>query len=520
MKIIISRVVSAGEIFAGAVSSILTSPIAFYIVATCLLAYVGWSLTVLRTWSTLDYWEHLAVIGAYSRNLISPDNPYTGPGNLTHLFTPYHLFWGAICRLTGMHPVLLTPVIGIVNAGLFILASTVLAKHILRNRHLSLIVLITFLFFWFHPWKWSGFYNFGLLPTTSVYPYWCAFPIALIVLSLFMEPSYRRVLRIIILSLVSAVVFLIHPLSGIFLYSVLVIKLLFLKDCEVLQRTQALALLAISGLIVFLWPYFPVLGAILSSPFERNYYLYYLKLPMRLAPMLLALPSLIYSAVKKQYDFIFVSLIFFGALFIVNFKVMQIAPLARLITYIMLILHIFTVRTFQLSASRNIGSIWIILFLVIFSLFSPMQIQQSFSKLVIDPKGTIISNGVDLNTLDAGHNLQIKQRFEELSPWIGIDDVVVADVIESWILPAIIGCKVVSVAHSNPFMKDYRERKAAGKAFFAGNMSASDANELISHYGVSHILLKPSQRGLVDNISLPVTEVWSDRGYILFRVDY
>lgn len=512
MKLIVPNFIQAVDRLSTAVSAVLTSRLAFYVVSSCLLAYIGWSLAVVRTWITADYWEHLAVIGAFSRNLVSPDNPYTVPDNFIHLFTPYHLFWGAICRLTGVGSVSLSPVIGVVNIGLMILASATLAKHVFRNRRLSLMVVITFLFLWFQPWKWSGFYCFGFLPTTSVYPFWCAIPIAVIVFSLFMESSYRSTLSLIILSLIAAVVFLIHPLTGMFLYPVLVIKVLLLTDCPLRRRILSVALLAVSGPLVFAWPYFPVLGAILIGPFEHNYYYFYQELPMRLAPVVLALPALIYSVVKRKYDFILGSLVLIGAAYVANFFVMQKAPLARLITYIILCLHIFTVRTVQLSISRSISPIWLLLFPVMLLVFAPMQVRESYAHLAIG------SGGTDTTTLNASNNRQINETFGELSLWVGPGNVVLADAIESWILPATAGCRVVSVAHVNPFMTDHAERKEAGRAFFAGEMSVDDANRMISRFNVSHLLVKQSQLELVKNISGPVNELWAGRGYHLFSI--
>ena len=517
-KLFGSHAVKSGERAADLILSLLTSRISFWLLSVGLLAYIGWSLTVVRTWSTVDYWEHLATIGAFARNLVSPDNPYTGPGNPIHLFTPYHLFWGAVCRLTGVQPVLMSPVIGVVNIGLLILASAVLATHLLRERRLSLVVVITFLFFWFQPWKWSGFYCFGFLPTTSVYPFWSAIPLALIVLSLFMEPRYRSAIRIIIFSLIAAVIFLIHPLTGMFLYMALVVKSLLLKDCPTPQRISAVSLLAAGGALVLLWPYFPVLDAILTGPFEFNYYFFYQQLPIRLAPMVLALPALVYAVARKQYDFLFVSLILLGAVYVANFFVMQKAPTARLVTYIILCLHIFTVRTFQLSMSRRIGPVWILLFLVMIAAFAPLQIRESLGHVAIEADGSYRTSEADGSTLDSGHNLQIIRKFGEMSPRLGPGDVVLAEVIESWILPVAVPCRVVYVAHTNPFMTDYLERKEFGKTFFAGTLAATDADNLITRFKVSHILLKESQLGLLRNVTIPFSEVWRGHGYCLYRL--
>ena len=65
------------------------------------------------------------------------------------------------------------------------------------------------------------------------------------------------------------------------------------------------------------------------------------------------------------------------------------------------------------------------------------------------------------------------------------------------------GGRVVSVAHANPFMTDYAERQKAGRAFFAGEMSVNDADQMIIRYNISHLLLKQSQLGL-ERSALPI----------------
>jgi len=117
-----------------------------------------------------DYWEHLASMYSFARNPVNPPNPYILSDEPTHLFTPYHLFWGVIARILNIHPFWLLPVIAGANVLLFVASTHVFSRKILRDEKYALALALTMLLFWNDPWSWSGFYNFGLLPLTAVFP--------------------------------------------------------------------------------------------------------------------------------------------------------------------------------------------------------------------------------------------------------------------------------------------------------------------------------------------------------------
>jgi hypothetical protein len=102
--------------------NIITMRKTFLLFSVLLVTYVFLGLIFLGKIGGSDYWEHLATIYSYSRNLINPGNPYVLSENPTHLFTPYHLFWGAVSKTTHIHPYILLPVIGGLNIVFFIYA--------------------------------------------------------------------------------------------------------------------------------------------------------------------------------------------------------------------------------------------------------------------------------------------------------------------------------------------------------------------------------------------------------------
>src|SRR5689334_9092052 len=87
----------------------LTSRGAFVAFAAGVLAFVVLGDIQLSAWSDVDYWEHLAAIGAFARSPLHPLNPYLAGSESTHLFTPFHLFWGLVVAVTGTHAYTIAP---------------------------------------------------------------------------------------------------------------------------------------------------------------------------------------------------------------------------------------------------------------------------------------------------------------------------------------------------------------------------------------------------------------------------
>lgn len=86
----------------------------------------------------------------------------------------------------------------------------------------SLIILIVLLGFWIYAPGSSGVSDFSLIPVTLGYPYRAVFPVLLIVISkITLDLNVKTFL---IFTLLTALVFTIHPLSGAFLMLVICAK--------------------------------------------------------------------------------------------------------------------------------------------------------------------------------------------------------------------------------------------------------------------------------------------------------
>ncbi|MCD6249899.1 MAG: hypothetical protein J7J98_06195 [candidate division Zixibacteria bacterium] len=500
----------------------LESRLIWIVVATALVLYVTIGLVFLRTWSTADYWEHLAVIGAFAGNLLQPENPYTGPGNLTHLFTPYHLFWGLVVRLTGLHPIHLTPVVGLTNVVMFLVACRAVSRRFLGDSKYATATCLVLLLAWVIPWEWSGFYNFGMLPGTIVYPYWFAFPLALIIVSRYAESDSRSWGWLVAFGFGAALTFAIHPITGAFLFLSMVLKALLERDVGFPIRLGLIGTVVGAALLPLLWPYFPVMGAILASSryemigFESNYYQFYENLHVRMLPGILAVPAICTAIKSRKFDFLTLGLAVFGLIFAANYVTTRSAVGGRLIVFVIFFLQILIVRSLIMWRGTRYGAIIVLLSLFIVGGAGSLQARASLNRLILVSGDRGPSKHRD--SLIAGTNFEMLEQFQAMSEHLSTKDVVLSYPMESWVLPSLLGCRVVTVAHANPFMEDFTTRKNVVRRFFSFRMSKAETIEFFNNYRITHALITKDSYNKLSALLPDYKLEWSSGGYVLLSL--
>lgn len=461
-----------------------------------------------------DYWEHLATIYSYSRDLINPDNPYILSEKPTHLFTPYHLFWGTISKIMHIHPYLLLPIIGALNTAFFIYAATKFSKNIIGDQKYTILMILTMLFFWFQPWGWSGFYNFGLIPLMSFYPFWFVLPLSLLIIALYGEKDNN--LPILFIP-IFPIAFLIHPLTGSFLMITTVVKGLTLKNKTWKQKLPLLIIPTLSFLLIFLWPYYSVLDTILNSDkflsigFVGAYDTFYNDFIIKISPALLGIPIVFILFKKKEY-FIPLSLFLFVSIYALNYFFIHDFTLGRYIIFIGFFLQVLIVIGLKELESKGIFKYFFLIYMGVLLTLIPQQMNSSIKRV------GGIQSVLNKKPLIPCLNIDLYNRFNNMRDYIEPEDVVIANMDNSWKLPAILGCKVVGVIHSNPFMEDFFLRGKQTKLFFNRNTLDKTRKEILKQYKVKYILFSKKIDGdLIDTIKLG-DPVYEDDDYILLKV--
>jgi hypothetical protein len=484
---------------------ILTARATFVVVALGLLAFNLLGSFVLRGTIGVDYWEHVAAIRAFSDDLWDPPNPYLMSASPTHLFTPYHWLWGAVSSVSGVHPLLLVPVIGTLNLALFLVGVDAVAKGIIGDRKWSLLVALSFLLLWWNPWDWSGFYDFGLLPLTSSYPYWFALALSLLMIGRYPFPRWLLVSIPIV-----GLVFLAHPITGLFLVLSLALKMWVAEEGSV-GRRLGLAALPLAGIgLALLWPYFPVLEAIRAqgrfqeTGFSGHYRIFYEDALVRLLPAMLGVFYLARRAWLKRLDFVSSGMILFFLIYLMNYWTIRSGPIARLVAFVALFLQLGVVMLVKLAADRRRWRPLVLgLVVVVLGIAGVGEVWDARRWVRIEPwtQGTT--------------SLDYYSRYRPYGAFLDGDDVVLSDPATSWVLSPIVGTRVVVVLHPNPFFQDQRRRFQDVERFVRSDRHGM--LEILARYKVTHILVG---RGIVPSLA-PIREdlslVFEDKANVLFR---
>ncbi|MBK6681405.1 MAG: hypothetical protein IPG53_16030 [Ignavibacteriales bacterium] len=140
-----------------------------------------------------DDWEHLAAMKSFAEAPLHPTHPYSFDTEYSHLFTPYHFFWGLVSRILNISPFFLSPFIGLINVLIFIISVQIFASKFLKDSNLASILLLTLMFLWFLAPGFSGYYQFSHLLKTAIYPYRLAFSLSLLTLAFYpIVTSHKR----------------------------------------------------------------------------------------------------------------------------------------------------------------------------------------------------------------------------------------------------------------------------------------------------------------------------------------
>ena len=97
-------------------------------------------------------------------------------------------------------------------------------------------------------------------------------------------------------------------------------------------------------------------------------------------------------------------------------------------------------------------------------------------------------------------------------------DVVMANMNNSWKLPGILGCKVIGVEHSNPFMEDYFLRMKQTKIFFDKSASDQTREAILKKYNVKYILFSKKEDGDLINFIKQGKVIYEDNEYVLLNI--
>lgn len=484
-------------------------------VLLCIYTFVG--LYFLSNYERAnDDWEHLAAIKSFAIDPFHPSHPYSFDTRYSHLFTPYHLFWGLVSRISNISPFYLSPLVGVINVLTFVFTVYFFSKKFLGDKKHSSWVLLTLLFLWILAPGYSGYYQFSHIMKTSIYPYRFAFSCSLIIFSIFpFNKSFTYNLFIIPLL---ALIFLIHPLTGIFLSVVLSVKIWVTTGNNYKVKIILLSFSVIAILISFMWPYFRVLDAVISAgsnttnSFSGNYKEFYQG--QFLYCILPTIPGLYFLSKKELFDskvsIIVASLLIFLLVYILNFLLFKSSVLGRVVVYIAFTLQILTVigvTSNKMNSNKSTFKSIYLLTLIILTIPQVLMAFKSFS---------FLKDFQNSKTLGYYSNFSHVARLEPIYSKLQSGKILVAPADESWILPSLSGVKVLAIKHFDPFMdpKKFNERNKAIENIFNPKYEPKLLNVLKEK--IDYVLIR--REDTIPQMDGESQIIFSDTSYTLFKI--
>lgn len=477
-----------------------------------LVLYNAIGVVFLHSWGGVDYWLHLAVVDAMARNPLHPTNPYATGLSSSHVFTPYHVVWGLIARIASVKAYTLAPVMAAVNLGLFLFGVREMTIQLTRSARLALPFALTLLFLWLRPWDWSGFYNFGLFPVTTAYPYWISLSLALILLGRLGrdEPGGRMLVAYI---LAVALAFLVHPLTGSFLALMLAIRGVVDAGLSTKARLICVASSCAGLALALAWPYYSVLTVAVGAPrfaersFMVEWQVFYDKFALRLMPAGLGLVYFGYAVRARRWDWIGWGFLAVSTLYLLNPALMRNVFFSRYVVYVALLLHCGVLRGLSEALGRltdaassgtrpdtRVARMLVVVYLVVLSGSALLEVRSSM--------GWWGAPWALASASPAGDraNREIIRRFERFAPFVGPSDVLMASIDESWVWPGIVGSHVVGIKQGNPFLNDYEARLKAVERFFDHEVTADERRAILTRFGVTRILVPRKEAPLLASL--------------------
>jgi hypothetical protein len=455
------------------------------------------SYTLERRWAVgSDIWEHAAAARELSANPLHPSHPLFDVEAPHQFYSPYLLALGVGARVTGLPVTTVVSWAAVPNLLLLLLAFWLFVTRVVRNEWVPFYGLLLVLFLWgAHPWFFSGFLAFEVLPFVLSYP--SAFAKALALIGLALHATFlrtgRRALLVPVL-LIGTAVSITHPADAVALY----LGVGALAVTSPGPRKPALVATATvsagSFLLALGWPYFP-LGQLLFAPASAAYRaaiaaddrVMYVDVLPRVLPALVVLPLLARRAVRVRRDPLLVLLV--GLLLAYTYGwISRNWSFGRLIADIMIVAAVILaeelVRIYLVA--RTSGRLLTMVGTAALLLYGVWNVADTFHLLP-----TAYRSVLPVGWAPPDVDRAALSDFSFLRGHTVARSVVIADPGTALAVPAF-GGRTVWVPRPEAFI-DAADRQGDVARFFAVGSSDADRRAVLCRYHVSFLLLSSAQ---------------------------
>jgi catechol 2,3-dioxygenase-like lactoylglutathione lyase family enzyme len=450
-------------------------------------------------------------VRALAADLLHPANPLLAlPGSTSPRFTPYTILWALFMKGTGLGVFTVMGFAAVTNFLIFVTGLWRLLTRRFESRALPLYALVALLVLWGRGYAQATAYHLEFLLATFCYNGIFTLGVCLHALADAQRylahgsrGAYARHAALMVLA------FLAHPITALFGFTATACLAIADRRWRRGARLAAVPALALAAALA--WPYFDYWAVLTRGSTEPWFEMpLYRRQGTALGVALFGVPLLVGFALQRRHLFVFYGALACFAIYALS-GVLGIRIGGRFLIFTAFFLHLA-----------------IALFLEAHDLFgrggwrAPARVAASAAILLVlfVPAGIRRVAGMRVQLDRVAH--PPAGRYFFLQRHLGAGDVVLADPVTSYILPAIAGARAVAQAKGNPLIHTEVERRRADALRFLYEKIPTHARAaLLARYGVTHILLEDSRRpapSLVAHLPLLGVRVASRGGVTLYHV--
>lgn len=485
--------------------------VAYWLLGSALVVWIGreaFSTRLITQSQGADYWEHSAALRALIESPLHPGNPHLVSDTLSPRYNPVYILIALVTRALGEDALYAMSLASCVNMTLYVAGAYWFFASYFRDRRAPLYALFVLFASWWTGWHFSNVYQLQTLPSVAGYPSTTTLALSWLCFGLVTSivRSAASVWRLALLSLLSATVLLVHPLTAVLTFCGMTGLAVFEPGASRRARGYILLALLVAALLAHLWPYYSAFKVMSGgshgrtagwaekaardlmddAPSPRLHPLFYD--PRKLVGALgLAAPGLVCALVllwRRKHLFIPLGLFCMLGVFAANAFVPL--PLGhRFVLLAMVFLHLATVwGCLRISPGYHDASPllrWrVVRWLAVALLLGAFAL------------GAVRNVGLAANRVDEARLSQIVNYSRQVGKAAGAHGVVLAAARDAWPIPTF-GPKVVSLLHMNPLVQDGLQREDDVTTFFNRRTSAEVRDAILAKYSVTHVLMRGNE---------------------------
>lgn len=461
----------------------------------------------------IDYWFHAAAIRDLSLDFVNPGYIYTRSEIEPFLYTPYHVFWAAVARVTHIHVYHILTIAALTNYVIFYVGCRNIAKRILSDVRLDVIVLVVFLAVWNRPLNFSGFYNLGHLPNLAMNPSFFSFSLILSLLSISWTRDLTKPGWICTIAALFWSLFTIHAISTTFFGVAMVAMVTYRTGFKPSVLAKWAGAVLLFSAITFLWPYYSVWGVIFGPAGSSELGGggdFYADILGQIGPALLGFLG--FLALKARPDARYFLYLFAAltGLYTFHFAFSIFGIFDRYLIYMTFALHCLLLSYLAgvyLDRSQALGTVGILLAVLILLIGQAAYATFRWNGLFLTAVGHISPNETIVN--------RVRGDWVPLAKWLCKDVGIVADLAVSLGALAHTNATLLAGSQFVGIIPDMDQRWQANLKFMELDATLEQRLEIMRRFGMKYVLV-PRHSPVADQLRKQMVLLFDGSEYALF----